>query len=45
MRNKRIKDNVKAIVDFINHMRLYPIYQIKKIEKILKKYFCEAVKK
>ena len=37
----RIKDIAKEIVDFTSYTRLYPIYQVQEIEKILKKYICE----
>ena len=35
---KSIKDLAKEIVDFTSHTRLYPIYQVEEIEKILRKY-------
>ena len=35
---KTIRDVAQEIVDFTTYTRLYPIYQVEEIEKILKKY-------
>ena len=35
---KSIRNIANEIVDFTSHTRLYPIYQVEEIEKILKKY-------
>lgn len=43
--SKKIEDIAKEIIDFTSHTRLYPIYQVEKIENILKKYFYEVDKK
>ena len=39
---KSIKEIAKEIVDFTSQSPLYPIYQVREVEKILRKYLKES---
>ena len=41
---KPLRDIALEIVDFTSHSPLYPIYQVREVEKILKKYLKGAIK-
>ncbi len=41
---KSVKEIAIEIVDFTSHSPLYPIYQVREVEKILKKYLKGAIK-